>query len=126
VNFNDRTIKIERALTEAATDVEDPKTDAGIRTIKLLGPAFSALLDQKQYTYKVGEEIFHNPEINEPWTGDQQVRKQLWVPAIRNSKVPYRYPYQTRHSYASMMLSAGEHPMWVAKQMGHADWEKVW
>jgi integrase len=21
-----------------------------------------------------------------------------------------------------MMLSAGEHPMWVAKQMGHASW----
>lgn len=24
-----------------------------------------------------------------------------------------------------MMLSAGEHPMWVAKQMGHADWTMI-
>jgi len=23
------------------------------------------------------------------------------------------------------MLSAGEHPMWVAKQMGHADWTMI-
>jgi len=33
----------------------------------------------------------------------------------------------TRHPYerASMMLSAGEHPMWVAKQMGHTDWTMI-
>lgn len=24
-----------------------------------------------------------------------------------------------------MMLSAGEHPMWVAKQMGHSDWTMI-
>lgn len=24
-----------------------------------------------------------------------------------------------------MMLSAGEHPMWVANQMGHADWTMI-
>ena len=24
-----------------------------------------------------------------------------------------------------MMLSAGEHPMWVAKQMGHVDWTMI-
>ncbi len=33
--------------------------------------------------------------------------------------------YQTRHTYASMMLSAGEHPMWVAQQMGHSDWAMI-
>lgn len=41
---------------------------------------------------------------------------------MKKAGVRYRRPYQTRHTYASMMLSAGEHPMWVAKQMGHTDW----
>ena len=27
-----------------------------------------------------------------------------------------------RHTYASMMLMAGESPQWVATQMGHTDW----
>jgi integrase len=27
-----------------------------------------------------------------------------------------------RHTYASMMLLAGEPVMWVAQQMGHRDW----
>lgn len=39
--------------------------------------------------------------------------------------MPVRYPYQTRHTYASMMLSAGENPMWVAQQMGHSDWAMI-
>ena len=30
-----------------------------------------------------------------------------------------RKPYQFRHTYASMMLSSGECPFYVAKQMSH-------
>ncbi|MNP80041.1 hypothetical protein D3C76_1780160 [compost metagenome] len=44
---------------------------------------------------------------------------------MKKAGVRYRRPYQTRHTYASMMLSAGEHPMWVAKQMGHSDWTMI-
>jgi integrase len=44
---------------------------------------------------------------------------------FKKSGVRYRNPYQTRHTYASMMLTAGEHPMWVAQQMGHADWGMI-
>jgi integrase len=40
-------------------------------------------------------------------------------------KVKYRCPYQTRHTFASMMLSSGKNPMWVASQMGHADWGMI-
>jgi len=35
--------------------------------------------------------------------------------------VRYRRQYQTRHTYASMMLTAGESPVWLANQMGHSD-----
>ena len=52
-------------------------------------------------------------------------RKTMWHPAMKKSAVRYRRPYQTRHTYASMMLSAGEHPMWVAKQMGYIDWTMI-
>ena len=47
------------------------------------------------------------------------------TPAVKKAGVRYRRPYQTRHTYASMMLSAGEHPMWVAGQMGHSDWTMI-
>jgi hypothetical protein len=27
--------------------------------------------------------------------------------------------YQTRHTYATLMLATGENPEWIAKQLGH-------
>ncbi|MGR6737318.1 hypothetical protein ACU2GK_14570 [Pseudomonas chlororaphis] len=66
-----------------------------------------------------------NPNSGEPWEESGEIRKVIWLPALRKAGVRYRRPYQTRHTYASMMLSAGEHPMWVASQMGHKDWTMI-
>lgn len=118
-------IKINRARTQTATDAETPKTRSGRRTVKLLPPALAALQAQKEHTYLVGQEVFHDPRTNEAWAGDQPIREGFWVPALRRAKVRYRRPYQTRHTYASRMLTAGESPMWVAAQLGHSDWGMI-
>jgi len=118
-------IKISRAITQAGNGIaETTKTRAGLREIKLLRPALDALSAQKQFTFLHGAEIFQNPRTNERWRGDQPIRK-FWTTALKRAGVRYRRPYQTRHTYASMMLSAGEHPMWVAAQMGHRDWGMI-
>jgi len=70
-------------------------------------------------------EIFLNPRTSQPWEDDSQIRKTAWIPALKKAVIPYRNPYQTRHTYASMLLSAGEEPMWVAQQMGHKDWGMI-
>lgn len=122
VDWLNETIHVSRAQTQAADEPEVTKTRSGNRAVKLLGPAMEALKAQKLHTWLAGGRIFHNPRKGEPWDGDGPIRKTLWIPALRKAKVRYRYQYQTRHTFASMMLSAGEHPMWVAKQMGHSDW----
>lgn len=114
-------VRVTRALTQKSKEAESTKTAAGRRDIKLLQPAVDALQQQKQHTWLRGAEVFQNPQTAERWTGDQSIRKTLWTWALKRGGVRYRKPYQTRHTYASMMLSAGEHPMWVAKQMGHKD-----
>lgn len=118
-------IRISRGLTRAAKEAELPKTAAGIRSVKLLPMALAALTAQKVHTYIEGGVIFHDPRYGKSFDGDQAIRKSFWIPTLRKAKVRYRNPYQTRHTYASMMLSAGEHPMWVAKQMGHKDWTMI-
>ena len=35
--------------------------------------------------------------------------------------IPYRRPYDTRHTAATLMVAAGESPEWVARQLGHAN-----
>lgn len=115
-------ICVTRAQTQAADAAERPKTIAGAREIKLLPPAIEALVAQKSHTLLNGHEVFQNPRTEKRWTGDQPIRRTLWTHALLRAGVRYRPPYQTRHTFASMMLSAGEHPMWVAQQMGHKDW----
>ena len=117
---------VTRAMTQAAKGkAEVTKSRSGKRPIKLLAPAMEALIAQKAYTFLADNEVFQNPRTQERWKGDQPIRKTMWAHAVKKAGVRYRRPYQTRHTYASMMLSAGEHPMWVAKQMGHTDWTMI-
>lgn len=119
-------VMVSRAMTQAARgQAEVTKTAAGRRSVKLLRPAMEALKAQKAHTFLADAEVFQNPRTLERWTGDGPIRKTMWLPAMKRAGVRYRRPYQTRHTYASMMLSAGEHPMWVAKQMGHSDWTMI-
>ncbi|WP_199748599.1 site-specific integrase [Candidimonas sp. SYP-B2681] len=125
IDFVRSKIMVRKAMTSAAKGkIEDTKTASGKREVKILAPAMRALKAQKPHTFLAGDPVFRNPNTGERWTGDQQIR-EAWVRALKLAGVRYRYPYQTRHTYASMLLSAGEHPMWVAKQMGHADWTMI-
>ncbi len=118
-------IRIVRAKTRAAKEPESTKTLAGRRTVKMLAPAREALLKQKELTFLAGGRVFLNTITGEPWKHAGYIYRVIWVPAMKKSGVRWRRPYQSRHTYASMMLSAGEHPMWVAKQLGHKDWTMI-
>ncbi|MCX5542587.1 site-specific integrase [Paraburkholderia sp. CNPSo 3076] len=120
VDWRRGVVVIRRALTQTAKAAEDTKTKSSRREVKLLPPALAALDAQKAHTFLAGREVFQDPRNRARWGGDSPVRI-VWTRALKVAKVRYRKPYQTRHTYASMMLSAGEHPMWVARQMGHSN-----
>lgn len=114
-------VRVSRALTQASADPETTKTRRGTRDVKLLQPALDSLIAQKVHSYLQGEAVFLNPRTGKRWEGDQPIRNSAWTHALKIGKVRYRRPYQTRHTYASMMLTAGESPIWLAAQMGHSD-----
>lgn len=127
IDFIGGCVRVRRAITREAKGVAElPKTNAGRRDVKMLAPARAALLEQKALTFMVEIDgaVFVNPTTRQRYSGSTQIWR-VWQTALKHAGVRYRRPYQTRHTFASMMLSAGEHPMWVAKQMGHADWTMI-
>ena len=121
IDFLRNEARINKARTQDAEAPETTKTRQGVRDIKLLAPALAALQRQKTITFLAGGVIFRDPRTGEPWTGDEPIRQGPWKTALKKAGVRYRRPYQTRHTYASMMLTAGEPLGWVANQMGHRD-----
>lgn len=123
VDWRRSVVRIRRAIVRKT--VKTTKTRAGERDVLLLAPAMEALQCQRKHTELIGGRIFHNPRTGQPWETDGQIRKTAWTHILRRAGVRYRNPYQTRHTYASTLLSAGENPMWVAQQMGHSDWAMI-
>lgn len=99
--------------------MKETKTSAGRRIIRLLSVAEEALRSQAEFRSKRFAEVFLNPKTGEPWIDDGQIRKTAWYPLLERAGISRRNPYQTRHTYASLMLTAGEDPFWVSQQMGH-------
>lgn len=100
------------------------KTASGNRTIELQSLAREALELQLKLSTNC-ERVFIDPVNDKPWKGDHIIRKRVWIPALSTAGIKYRNPYQTRHTFASMLLSSGKNPLWVAQQMGHKDWGMI-
>src|SRR5207302_8483262 len=47
------------------------------------------------------------------------VRDYVWYPTLKKAGLRRRTMYQTRHTFASNALAAGEAPSWVAQMLGH-------
>lgn len=102
--------------------MKETKTRKGRRDVMLLAPARQALESQAWFTCAPGAFVFNNPNTNRRWYDPSQIRRSAWLKAYDDLEaVQYRNPYQTRHTFASTLLSAGEDPYWVAQQMGHSD-----
>ena len=102
-----------------------PKTVGSIRTVELHNLALQALVTIKDSEFFDSKRVFIDPKTRKEYKYADGLRKYTWKPTLEKLNVSYRYPYQCRHTYASMMLSSGKNPMWVAKQMGHADWGMI-
>lgn len=121
VDLDDGRIRIERARV-AHVEQERTKTLAGKRVLELMPPALRALHDQAPATREAGQHVF--TLHGKPWISDKRVRLH-WVAALKRAEVTYRNPYQTRHTFATMMLALGESPLRVASLLGHATTEMV-
>ena len=62
--------------------------------------------------------IFTNPKTCLVWRNE--AISQYWNQALKDLQIEHRRAYETRHTYASLMISACLPDGWVRNQMGHA------
>ncbi|MEW8050891.1 MAG: tyrosine-type recombinase/integrase [Candidatus Thiodiazotropha sp.] len=122
IDWRKGTVRVQRAIVERK--LKETKTKAGTRDVILIPAALEALHDQKQYSYLGGEFVFVRMKQRGPLI-DYEHLERPWRYIITCAKVRYRNPYQTRHTYASQLLSGGENPLFVAQQMGHKTTEMI-
>ncbi len=123
INWEKRTLKILRAISRDEHHrkrISTTKNKSSKRELSLNQVMYNALMKQKQiYEKYQGEFFFCTPEgtlIN-----GSNLRNRVWVPLFKEINIKYRPMEQIRHTFATLALSLGENPLWVARFMGHRD-----
>jgi len=101
-----------------------PKTKKSNREIDLLPPVIGALRRQIEKTDGRSEYVFLDLS-GKPLTPDH-VRKVVWEPCLKNAGIKYRPPMQTRHTFATIMIDAGEDLGWVQRMLGHSSLQMIY
>ena len=121
VDWDANTVHVQRAVGRDSDG--KTKTDASNRFIPMVPQVRSAILAQKQRAQPGSVWIFQSPrgcpidEVN--------FTNRVWYPLLRHLGLKRRRPYQMRHTAATLMLSAGESPEWIAKILGHTTTEML-
>lgn len=107
---------IQRAVVQGVEKTTKTNT---ARTLRLNSRALAAIQSQKARTYLAGKHVFLDPRRGLPWDKEQFFTRFHWIPTLKRLSLRYRPPYNTRHTYATIMLMAGMTPAFCAGQMGH-------
>ena len=122
IDFKSNAFYVRRSIS-AGKYLEMTKNDIRWRKVDLLAPAIEALHQLKPDDYDENSEkysstyVFQNPRTNDHWRIDPLTN--IWKAALEKANLKYIRPYNTRHTYASIMLSAGLPASWIRQQMGH-------
>jgi integrase len=94
-----------------------PKSAGSIRDLDMLPPVHEALVAQKALSWLLGDYVFVGSKQKPV---DQELfRMKVWGPVLKRLGIRYRPPYQMRHTFATLAISAGENINWVARMLGH-------
>jgi integrase len=106
-----------------------PKTAGSVRDVDMLPPVVEAFRTQRAQEARARLEAGQGaatPGQDYVFTGPEggllninNLRDHAWYRTLKAAGLRRRTMYQTRHSFASNALAAGEAPSWVAAMLGH-------
>lgn len=118
INFFSKQIYIKKSVRKGI--VSEPKTESSVRIIDMLPVVEEAFNELKFGTFMKNGYVFLDSS-NNIFYDSSFIREGVWRRALKSAKLDYRALYQTRHTFASLMISKGEDILWVSKTLGHSN-----
>lgn len=118
IDFEKDIIKVQRAISKGV--IGSPKTESSKREVFISRPVKEALKEQFLLTGLRNDFVFltqHHRHFKTAYN----ITVFQWKPLLEESKLEYRVLYQTRHTFASLMLQQKEDIAWISKMMGHTN-----
>ena len=127
IDWETRLLHVKRAITlnvDGKVVEGNTKSKYSRRTFKLTPVMYSVLEKQKKGLRPVQKEILFCNTCGR-MVHPSNLRRDAWRPALKRAGIKAREMKQTRHSFATVALSCGENPLWIAKVMGHRNTEMI-
>jgi len=114
-------IELSRVYNREKSDL---KTEESRRRIQIRPGIKECLKQQRELSQHLDRPyVFVNME-GRPILRDKL--REVWARVLKKTDLIYRRMYETRHTFASWALAAGETPEWVARTLGHVDTSMVY
>ena len=120
INFENRFIDVNKS--HVLGNFQSPKTESSIRLIDMQPLVHEALMEQRKKTLFINGEkghVFRTKKSKCCFLDHRNLGRYVWKPTIKKAEIRYRNQYQARHTFASQMLTEGNDPWWLARQLGH-------
>ncbi|MFQ6341387.1 tyrosine-type recombinase/integrase [Campylobacter sp. VTCC 70190] len=130
-DFENKKIIIEQSVNNIS-GINTCKTSNSHRKIDLLPTLENEILKEiekrkEQNRFSPDSFLFDLKFKNEPIKNFQNsILKVQYIQLLNALNITYRAIYNTRHSFASLMLNKGENIMWVSNMLGHTNTQTTW
>lgn len=115
IDLANKTLTVSQSIVRGR--LKGLKTEGSYRVIQLTDRVVEALTKHQIVADKKLKYVFTN--ASKRHLNYAVIARSVWYPALNKAGLKLRNPYQTRHTFATLLLAAGESPEWIANQMGH-------
>jgi len=124
INFELQELEVKRSR-RYGKDVT-PKTQKSVRVVPIFDELMPYLLSQKELTKDKESEYIFLSINNKPFNDGNRIRDYHWSKLLKKLEIPYQRLYDTRSSFATMMLSSGKFSInQIAQMLGHTNIEML-
>ncbi|GHV05892.1 hypothetical protein AGMMS50229_09740 [Campylobacterota bacterium] len=117
MRFLDRLEQNRRSLRDG--EIDTPKTEGSVRTVEICRTAENALKEQWKLNGRNKSGFVFVTGAGNPQFSSGNIIARHWKPLLKRLGLPYRRIYETRHTFASLMIASGADVVSVAHILGH-------